>query len=248
MYHYSKVVLGDLFIDFWEKTPAMKEYTAFLTNCGSAQAYLFELTDKFPNLRTFLQEAAKGEARGLSLSAFLMQPVQRLPRYMMMLSDTLEALQEGDVDYANIEKSIVKTKQALDTLEETQTKAASMRKIEEFKEKLVDIPKGFVLHGLQECLHDGILVEEKLFGSQHIYMCLFPDILMCTMPKKQTFVIKSIISLNELVVIQRPMNKDTGQIYLLFRWSNQKKEMSLCVSSAQGTEWLLKIQAAQKKL
>lgn len=47
------------------------------------------------------------EARSLSFNAFLLTPVQRIPRYKLLLEDLFKNTSSDHPDYANLEKAIV---------------------------------------------------------------------------------------------------------------------------------------------
>jgi len=162
----------------------------------------------------------------------------------------LGSLQKNDPDYANVEKALTKIKEVTEMLNESKRKAEKLAKMQEIQDKLIDVPKGFILMGLKECLYDGVLVEERLFGSRHVYMFLFPDVLMCTYPRKKSLKIEHIISLKLLQIMQLPVDKETGQTYLLLRWreKDHEKEMNLCLSKFEAKEWLERIQSAQQNV
>src|SRR5690242_13778022 len=46
-----------------------------------------------------------GQCKGLTLQAYLIMPVQRIPRYKLLLEDLLKKTEETHPDYLNIKKA-----------------------------------------------------------------------------------------------------------------------------------------------
>eukprot|EP00026_Physarum_polycephalum_P001666 Phypoly_transcript_01668.p1 GENE.Phypoly_transcript_01668~~Phypoly_transcript_01668.p1 ORF type:complete len:434 (+),score=59.46 Phypoly_transcript_01668:1127-2428(+) len=240
--------LGDVFVAFWDKTRAVEEYKTFVTHYDNAQMFSNQLAKKIPALKKLLNELMDHrETRGLSLFSYMIQPIQRIPRYILMLEDATKQLPKNDPDWINLRAALERTKKAVNTLNEAKRAAENAAKTREIQEKLVDVPKGFVLLGLQECLLDGLLVEDRLFGSRHVHMFLFPDVLMCTFPKRRRLKIEYIIKLRDLGKVSISQEKGTQQTIMNLRWKEKEseKDLTLYVSSTEAVEWSAAIQKAK---
>jgi hypothetical protein len=63
----------------------MKLYFRYIRDFSKAQMRLQEFEAKYPELKDFLAKVTTEKTSGLGLMAFLIMPVQRLPRYEMLL-------------------------------------------------------------------------------------------------------------------------------------------------------------------
>jgi len=246
--------IGDAIVEFWDHTRAIEEYRTFVTHFDQAQVFMQELLNKMPTLKKLFHDLmSHRETQGLSLFSYMIQPIQRIPRYILMLDDATKQLPKNDPDYSNLREALVKTKKVADNLNEARRVAEKAAKSREIQEKLVDVPKGFVLLGLQECLLDGLLVEDRLFGSRHVHMFLFPDMLMCTFPKKKMLKIEYIIKLRDLgkvIISQERELSGTQQTVMHLRWKEREgeKDLNLYMASFEAQEWLEAIQKAKSNL
>ncbi|CAJ0627248.1 7867_t:CDS:10 [Entrophospora sp. SA101] len=95
--------LGDIFLNM---APFFKMYSIYVKNFNSALAVIdAELRDN-PNFTAFLRDVIKtGQCKGLTLQAYLIMPVQRIPRYKLLLEDLLKKTPDSHSDYLNLKKA-----------------------------------------------------------------------------------------------------------------------------------------------
>jgi hypothetical protein len=246
----EQTCLGDVITGFWDHTRAIEEYRTFVTHFDNAQMFSHQLSNKMPTLKKLLHDLMyHRETQGLSLFSYMIQPIQRIPRYILMLEDINKQLPKNDPDSAKLQEALIRTKKVAETLNEAKRVAEASAKAREIQEKLVDVPKGFVLLGLQECIMDGLLVEDRLFGSRHIHMFLFPDVLMCTFPKKKMLKIEYIIKLRDLSKVIISEERGTQQTVMHLRWKDkEERDLNLYLSKIEAREWYDAIEKAKVSL
>ena len=90
----------------------MKAYQKYIHGYNHANDLLAQLTkrgNKNTSLGNWVQQQLNKNSnlcRGLaSLPAFLISPVQRLPRYLLLLKDLFKCTPEDHPDYQNVQKA-----------------------------------------------------------------------------------------------------------------------------------------------
>ncbi|KAJ1724449.1 hypothetical protein LPJ53_001290 [Coemansia erecta] len=92
--------LGDIFLSM---APFLKMYSLYLRNFRSALADISRWLGTNQAFAQFIQAAnARPECRGLSFQSYMLLPVQRIPRYKLLLEDLLSHTPAGHVDHASI--------------------------------------------------------------------------------------------------------------------------------------------------
>lgn len=97
--------IGDIFTQF---VPYMKVFNEYCKNYDRCAAFLGECA-KTPLLpfNAFCNDVADNPASGgLNLSAYLIMPVQRMPRYRLLLVDLLEKTWTSHPDYVNLQAAL----------------------------------------------------------------------------------------------------------------------------------------------
>jgi len=100
--------LGDIFLDF---APMMKIYTEYVNRFDDAVDTLKKLSTKGDKFQEFLRESMKNANSRLDLSSYLIMPVQRLPRYALLLKELIKFTEPTHVDYENLNDAHDKVKE-----------------------------------------------------------------------------------------------------------------------------------------
>lgn len=107
----DQVRVGDLFI--FVSTRAFQAYNTYVNNYDAAMAAVGRLRKRGGKVVAFLEEVkARPECKRLDLEALLIMPVQRIPRYVLLLRDLLRATPAKHRDYVTL-------RDALDRLQAT---------------------------------------------------------------------------------------------------------------------------------
>ncbi|KAJ2803329.1 hypothetical protein H4R20_002939 [Coemansia guatemalensis] len=92
--------IGDIFMRI---APFLKMYSLYLRNFRSALSDISRWLGENHEFARFIQQAsANPECRGLSLQSYLLLPVQRIPRYKLLLEDLLKHTPRTHVDHHSI--------------------------------------------------------------------------------------------------------------------------------------------------
>lgn len=96
-YWDSNPKIGDIMKNF---APFLKMYTEYVKNFDYAMNLINTLQNKVPRFASIINEIQKlDECAKLSLAHHMLSPIQRLPRYELLLKDYLRNLTEDNPDY-----------------------------------------------------------------------------------------------------------------------------------------------------
>jgi hypothetical protein len=82
----------------------LKVYTAYVQNFNTSMAVI-ERVQKKKEVAAYFQKCKEHpEGKSLDLASFLIMPVQRIPRYNLLLTDMMRHTWEDHPDYNNLKK------------------------------------------------------------------------------------------------------------------------------------------------
>jgi hypothetical protein len=97
--------LGDVFMKL---SPFLKIYSVYVKNYQNAMRLVGEYEKKNSAFGQLLSETLKSQnSKGLSLQAYLLTPVQRIPRYKLLLDDLLRNTGRNHPDRKNLESAFI---------------------------------------------------------------------------------------------------------------------------------------------
>eukprot|EP01125_Pyxidicula_operculata_P014523 TRINITY_DN4840_c0_g1_i1.p1 TRINITY_DN4840_c0_g1~~TRINITY_DN4840_c0_g1_i1.p1 ORF type:complete len:669 (+),score=114.17 TRINITY_DN4840_c0_g1_i1:138-2144(+) len=158
-----------------------------------------------------LLEAAKAHplSKGQILTSFLITPIQRIPRYVMLLTDLIKNTEETHPDYEKLEQSLTKMKSVADHINEAINVA-------ENRAKCVEIQKNLGLQNIvaphRKYVSDGILIKQCRKEKKARSFYLFSDLLMYgfNAPATGKFIVSGQMKLENLSVADLDNQQATG--------------------------------------
>ncbi|ELR22649.1 RhoGEF domain containing protein, partial [Acanthamoeba castellanii str. Neff] len=135
-------VLGDIFLQLGF---FLKVYTQYVTNYSKATRELAERKKKSTRFAQFLDApwsvdpAAllfRDKIGSLGIQSFLIQPVQRVPRYLLLLNALLKRTDPDHKDYNNIQKAAQQVSQVADYIEKRARESENIAKVIEIQNRL----------------------------------------------------------------------------------------------------------------
>jgi len=197
----------DAFVSF---VPYLKTYTLYVNNFVNSNKALMEYTKSNPKLQKFIQDTHEklnrefmeeaGDSEKLSenqtqvdLRALLIMPIQRLPRYELLLRDLAKRTTDKEVDQTKLEKLLKDVQKVNHHINEAKRKDENTSKLVEIQNAIKSIDKAFTLFDRmgRKFVREGSLeIRELIFMDTkkvHFirgYVFLFDDLLVLTKPKK----------------------------------------------------------------
>ncbi|XP_063397965.1 rho guanine nucleotide exchange factor 39-like [Mytilus trossulus] len=160
--------------------PFLKLYSSYANNHETALAALQEWLQKSTEFKDFIQtQEERSDLNGLKLNALLITPVQRIPRYRLLLEDLLQCTTEEHHDYIQIKESAQQVGEIASHINE------HIKQHENFQ-KMLSIQKCFdssapkILAPGREFLREGVLKKvSRKGGKSHDRMFfLFSDMML----------------------------------------------------------------------
>jgi hypothetical protein len=158
-------------------------YTLFLTNFNGAIKTVNELTNKNPKFNQFLQHinAKPGSRGGLNLQTFLLTPVQRIPRYELLLKELIKNTPQDHPDYENLVNGLEMISGVAMFNNETLRDHEMMLQILAIQKSLVGLRIDLIVPG-RRLLKRGKVMKISRRAHQIREFILFSDLLVIASP------------------------------------------------------------------
>ncbi|GAM24874.1 hypothetical protein SAMD00019534_080490 [Acytostelium subglobosum LB1] len=166
---------------FSEMTEYFKVYTIYVNNYNAAITCITECRAQNEKFVKLLEtNRASEKCMGLDLASLLIMPIQRIPRYVMLLQDLVKFTNESHADYENLSVALKKMKDVAEYVNEKKREAENLIQVLKIQNNLVGMTENlaephrrYVRKGPLTCL------DEK--GNSKIYFFfLFNDLLIKT--------------------------------------------------------------------
>ncbi|KAH3744273.1 Guanine exchange factor for Rac 30 [Pelomyxa schiedti] len=170
----ANCLIGDI---FRKETAWIKLYKHYINNYGKSLISLKECKDKHPLFKKYLELMNYSPALfGLNLESLLIVPVQRIPRYVLLLTDVLRATPKAHPDYQNLEEALNFIKELADYINENKADADSIAELCEIQTRLLDFPGPGKLASQPK--RKFVKEGAALLNKKKKYLFLFSDILV----------------------------------------------------------------------
>jgi hypothetical protein len=163
---------GDLFI---RMAPILRLYSGYVRNFDLAQKTVLTRRETNTSFVEFLAEKEKN-CGGLQLESYLIMPVQRLPRYQMLLQGLLKYTDEKHVDFEDLtqaQDNIVVICKEINFQKQVDENMRVLRNLIEEVEGLVEVLGDFGFF-----IHRGNLHSIKGINIDSFHYILFSDLLV----------------------------------------------------------------------
>ncbi|KAJ1674572.1 hypothetical protein EV182_003005, partial [Spiromyces aspiralis] len=166
--------IGDIFVNI---APFMKMYSLYVRNFHSALSTISSWMTSNPAFSNFLKSAgSRPECRCLSFQSYLLLPVQRIPRYRLLLSDLLRHTPADHPDHSLLEC-------ALGMISDVATLVNENIREHEMSLQILDIQRSLntkevLLVPGRKLIKQGVLTKICPKGHQPRRFYLFSDILL----------------------------------------------------------------------
>lgn len=228
-----------------QHAPFLRMYADYVRNFDQAMELVRTWTVRSAAFRSIIQDIQSQEVSGsLTLQHHMLEPVQRLPRYEMLLRDYLKKLPEGNPDYEYAHKSLETISMAAIHSNSAVHKAECLKRLLEIYEMVGDEE---VINPTNEFIREGRLVKlaARNTSAMERHLFLFNNFLLCCTPKfslvGQRFTVRCRIGVDGMQV-QQTNNEDHPYS---FQVSGKERTLELQASSEQERdEWIKAIQQA----
>ncbi|XP_060929969.1 FYVE, RhoGEF and PH domain-containing protein 1 [Limanda limanda] len=173
--------LGDI---LQKLAPFMKMYGEYVKNFDRAMELVNTWMERSAQFKTIIQEIQREDRCGnLTLQHHMLEPVQRIPRYELLLKDYLRRLPEDAPDHRDAQKSLELIATAAEHSNAAISKMERMRKLLKVYELLGG--EEDIVNPTNELIREGHILKlsNKNGTTQDRYLILFNDRLLYCVPK-----------------------------------------------------------------
>ncbi|XP_061922468.1 FYVE, RhoGEF and PH domain-containing protein 2-like isoform X1 [Entelurus aequoreus] len=225
--------------------PFLRMYADYVSNFQPAMELLRTWTERSSTFRNLLHDIQSQDVCGsLTLQHHMLEPVQRIPRYEMLLRDYVKKMPSTHPDYEFAQRSLETISMAANHSNSALHKAESIKRLLEIYEM---VGEEDVVNPTNQFVKEGRLlkISARNTSSMERHLFLFNNFLLCCTPKfslvGQRLTVRSRIGVDGMQV-QQTTNEDH---HYTFQVSGKEKTLELQASSEQDRdEWIQVIQDA----
>lgn len=221
-------------------TPFLKMYAEYVKNFEKAMDVLKQWSDRSPHFKAVITEIQSQEACGnLTLQHHMLEPVQRIPRYEMLLKDYLKKLPPDDPDRRDAEKSLEIIATAATHSNSAIRKSENLKKLMEIYEMLGE--EEDIVNPSNEFIKEGHILKlsPRSTSTMERYLFLFNNMLLYCVPKFSLggpkYTVRTRIGLDGMQVTET-INDENPHT---FQVSGKERALDLQASSEQDkASWI----------
>lgn len=157
-WHFD-ICLGDIFA---KMSMFLKVYTQYVNHFNKAITIVARLKRTSEDFRAFLMYSQnRKQCKGLDLNAFLIMPVQRIPRYVMLLSDLVKHTHPSHPDYPALSDARTKMQELAVFINIQKKEAENIYEVIAIQDKLIGKFENIVVPG-RMYVFEGVMAEIQL--------------------------------------------------------------------------------------
>lgn len=174
-YDPAKTILGDVFDSLTVFLRA--SYTSYVNNFDNGAMVLKSMLASDPEFAKAIKEMeSKPECKGLTLSAFLIMPIQRLPRYKLLMEELVKSTPDDHVDFKALKKALENVAAVAMHVNEKKRIQEGLGRLLELQSSLFGWDNDLVSPG-RTLIKEGAVFDED--GNED-YLILLSDYLLVT--------------------------------------------------------------------
>ncbi|XP_057643473.1 FYVE, RhoGEF and PH domain-containing protein 3 [Chionomys nivalis] len=238
--------LGDI---LQKLAPFLKMYGEYVKNFDRAMGLVSTWTQRSPQFSDVVHSIQKQEVCGnLTLQHHMLEPVQRVPRYELLLKDYLKRLPRDAPDWKDAERSLELISTAADHSNAAIRKMEKMHKLLEVYEQLGG--EEDIVNPANELIKEGNIqkLSAKNGTAQDRHLFLFNNVMLYCVPKLrlmgQKFSVREKMDISDLQV-QDVAKPNAARTFII---TGRKRSLELQTrTEEEKKEWIQVIQATVEK-
>ncbi|XP_036744495.2 rho guanine nucleotide exchange factor 17 [Manis pentadactyla] len=186
---HAQQKVGDLLVQSFSKDVLVNIYSAYIDNFLNAKDAVRVAKEARPAFLKFLEQSMRENKEKQALSDLMIKPVQRIPRYELLVKDLLKHTPEDHPDHPllldaqrNIKQVAERINKGVRSAEEAERRARVLQEIEAHIEGMEDLQAP-----LRRFLRQEMVIEVKAVGGKKDRsLFLFTDLIVCTTLKRKS--------------------------------------------------------------
>ncbi|XP_055455108.1 FYVE, RhoGEF and PH domain-containing protein 4 isoform X2 [Psammomys obesus] len=254
---HSKFLLPELEkrMQEWENTPRigdilqklapfLKMYGEYVKGFDNAVELVKTMTERVPQFKSVTEEIQKQKICGnLTLQHHMLEPIQRIPRYEMLLKDYLKKLSPDSPDWNDAKKSLEIISTAASHSNSAIRKMENLKKLLEIYEMLGE--EEDIVNPSNELIKEGQILKlaARNTSAQERYLFLFNNMLLYCVPRfslvGSKFTVRTRVGIDGMKIVETH-NEEYPHT---FQVSGKERTLELQASSEQDKEeWIKALQ------
>ncbi|XP_030399453.1 FYVE, RhoGEF and PH domain-containing protein 4 isoform X2 [Gopherus evgoodei] len=224
--------------------PFLKMYGEYVKNFDNAMELVKMWTERSPLFKSIIQDIQTQKVCGsLTLQHHMLEPVQRIPRYEMLLKDYLRKLPQDSPDWKDAEKSLEIISTAASHSNSAIRKMENLKKLLEVYEMLGE--EEDIVNPSNELIKEGQILKlaARNTSAQERYLFLFNNMLLYCVPKfslvGSKYSVRTRVGIDGMKIIET----HNEEYPCTFQVSGKERTLELQASSEQDKEeWIKALQ------
>ncbi|XP_043418881.1 FYVE, RhoGEF and PH domain-containing protein 4 isoform X2 [Prionailurus bengalensis] len=254
---HSKFLLPELEkrMQEWETTPRigdilqklapfLKMYGEYVKGFDNAMELVKNMTERIPQFKSVVEDIQRQKVCGsLTLQHHMLEPVQRIPRYEMLLKDYLRKLPPDSPDWNDAKKSLEIISTAASHSNSAIRKMENLKKLLEIYEMLGE--EEDIVNPSNELIKEGQILKlaARNTSAQERYLFLFNNMLLYCVPRfslvGSKFTVRTRVGIDGMKIVETH-NEEYPHT---FQVSGKERTLELQASSEQDKEeWIKALQ------
>ncbi|XP_037800558.1 FYVE, RhoGEF and PH domain-containing protein 3-like [Penaeus monodon] len=183
LYHALTSEDGDVGKAFLHLAPFLKVYSSYAKNYQQAMSLILDWERKSEKFRTWLTGTESRPEVQSKLPSLLITPVQRVPRYRLLLAELLKHTAKDHPQYDSIAKAEEEVGHVAEHIDRSISKSESLQRVLVIQRALKNGQPNIISPG-RHLLKEGVLQKVSRSGNsyQARLFFLFSDVLLYTKP------------------------------------------------------------------
>ncbi|GAM26101.1 hypothetical protein SAMD00019534_092760 [Acytostelium subglobosum LB1] len=179
--HHFPILVGDVFLKF---APIFKIYVEYINNFDNVHPIVKTLMESPQGANFFNQQKQKSRVN-TDLQSLLIMPIQRIPRYELLLREILGNTPESHVEYKSIKTAYESMKKINQYINERKTNVDRRTRLSDVQKEIKNAPELIASH--RYFVRDGecVISSTKKHETGNYHMHFFNDLLLVS--KKTSF-------------------------------------------------------------
>ncbi|XP_005303134.2 FYVE, RhoGEF and PH domain-containing protein 4 isoform X1 [Chrysemys picta bellii] len=224
--------------------PFLKMYGEYVKNFDNAMELVKMWMERSPLFKSIIQDIQTQKVCGsLTLQHHMLEPVQRIPRYEMLLKDYLRKLPQDSPDWKDAEKSLEIISTAASHSNSAIRKMENLKKLLEVYEMLGE--EEDIVNPSNELIKEGQILKlaARNTSAQERYLFLFNNMLLYCVPKfslvGSKYSVRTRVGIDGMKIIET----HNEEYPCTFQVSGKERTLELQASSEQDKEeWIKALQ------
>ncbi|CAH1103614.1 unnamed protein product [Psylliodes chrysocephalus] len=184
-----KQKIGDVFLEMFSKTAVIDSYTNYVNNWKRARETLKNAQQSKPAFGRFLEVTARQHTGKLALDSLLIKPIQKFPKYELLLQRLIKHTDESHPDHSLLLAAQRQVHEQLLKINCTEKEALELEQLREI-EGLIDGLIDLAAPERQYLRHDSVTMSHGGGPRKDRALFLFSDLLLITGIKRRSGTIR----------------------------------------------------------